>query len=234
MAWQGNHVRGTYAPPILRAYRPDRLRAVSRNSITNMKTYTATIEGIRPLICNNGRMANPLEEIARRLKTITSKKQKTEDDYRLMCQLNWRGSLYWSDEIGVYMPTENLQRMLLDAAKKVKLGRQVVGLIVAEEIGAPLQFENSRNLAKLEGDSRYHFVKMAKRPKPVLTDRLLVPTGWRLEFSLQVDQTIFPEDRIGEILEIGGNIVGLGDWRPGAPMVPGNMGRFKLVEVTES
>ena len=185
------------------------------------------------MIMHNGRTADPLDEFARKLKKVSAKRAKTEDDHLLMAQIEQEAGLYWSDELGTYMPSDNLQRMFLDACKKLKLGRQSVGIIIDHEYGVPVIFENHKNWKKITTDPRYRLRKSVTiGAAKVMRTRPLIPTGWELTISIELDPEMIDVDQFHEICHIAGNRIGLGDWRPGAPKVPGRFGRFEVTKFT--
>jgi hypothetical protein len=62
------------------------------------------IEGITPLLIHNGRTANPLDELTKKFQVLTYKRKKTDEDHEKILDIQWQASLYWNDEIGLYMP----------------------------------------------------------------------------------------------------------------------------------
>jgi hypothetical protein len=81
------------------------------------------LTGIAPIILNNVRMANPLDDFAKALKRITGKRNKTDADFEEMRKIEWYGSLYLKDG-RVCVPGVMLDACLVAAAKKVKKGPQ--------------------------------------------------------------------------------------------------------------
>ena len=203
-------------------------------NIIKMKKVKISIKGIRPIIMHNGRTSDPLDEYARKLKKVSAKRNKTEDDHALMAEIEFEAGLYWSDEMGVYMPVDNLQRMFLDACKKLKLGRQSVGIMVDAEYGVPLNFPHSKNWNKLKSTPEYVFRKaVSVASAKVMRTRPLIPTGWTAEIPVELDTDLIDVDTFESICDIAGLRIGLGDWRPGAPRVPGPFGRFIVESFTQ-
>jgi hypothetical protein len=62
-------------------------------------TYKLT--GIRPLIMHNGRMADPLDPMAKKLKKLSGERKKTDATHEKMAEIEWEASLYWSDSLGL-------------------------------------------------------------------------------------------------------------------------------------
>ena len=194
-----------------------------------------SLRGIRPIIMHNGRTADPLDPWAKKLKSVSSKRKKTEDDYELMSEIEFEAGLYWSDKLGVYMPTDNLQRMFLDACKKIRMGRESIGIMIDAEYGCPLIFPNHKNLKKLKNDPEARLRKavgMTSGSK-VMRTRPLIPTGWTCEVPVELDPDLIDRDTFEQIADIAGHRIGMGDWRPSAPKVPGPFGRFVVESLKE-
>lgn len=199
-----------------------------------MKKLIVKIKGIRPLIMHNGRTCDPLDPYARKLKSVSSKRAKTEEDYALMAQIEQEAGLYWSDELGVYMPIDNLQRMFLDACKKLKLGRQAVGIALEAEYGVPLIFDGHKSFERVTTEDRFRFRKaVSVSNAKVMRTRPLIPTGWEAEIEVSLDSELIDIGQFEQICHIAGNRIGLCDWRPGSPRVPGMFGRFEVVKFKE-
>ena len=197
-----------------------------------MKKIKLKVKGIRPIIMHNGRTADPLDPWAKKLKSVSSKRKKTEEDHELMGDIEFEAGLYWSDEMGVYMPVDNLQRMFLDACKKIRMGRESIGIMVDTEYGCPIIFKNHKNLEKLKADPEARIRKLVSiGGVKVVRTRPLVPTGWTMTIPVELDPDIIDRDTFGQIAEIAGHRIGLGDWRPAAPKVPGSFGRFTVESI---
>jgi len=194
-----------------------------------------SLRGIRPIIMHNGRTADPLDPWAKKLKSVSSKRKKTEEDHELMSEIEFEAGLYWSDEMGVYMPTDNLQRMFLDACKKIRMGRESIGIMIDAEYGCPLIFPNHKNLKKLKNDPKARLRKAVGLASGVrvMRTRPLIETGWTLEVPVELDPDLIDRDAFEQIADIAGHRIGMGDWRPGAPKVPGQFGRFVVESITE-
>jgi hypothetical protein len=192
-------------------------------------TVETTIKGIRPLIMHNGRMADPLNEYAQaKTKLKNGKKKITTDEFeKRMGEIDFDGSIYWSETIGLYLPSDNLQRMLLDGAKRLREGRNMSAVIVDEEFGAPIITRGHDSIEELKANKSLWFRKACVIGKSkVMCTRPMIPTGWTCTFKIAIDTEIISVETVEEILMIAGRKVGLGDWRPGAPSVPGSFGMF--------
>jgi hypothetical protein len=192
-------------------------------------TVETTIKGIRPLIMHNGRTTDPIDPYSRaKAKLKATKKKITPEQFEeSMAAIEFEAALYWSDTIGLYLPSDNLQRMLLDGAKRFKLGRSMSAVIVDEEFGAPIITRGHDSLDELKANKSLWFRKACRiQQSKVMVTRPMIPTGWTCTFKLSIDTEFIETENVQEILTVAGRKVGLGDWRPGAPSVPGSFGMF--------
>lgn len=192
--------------------------------------YRVTIQGIRPLIMHNGRLADPLDEYTKALKAVAKKGGKADDDHVEIGRVEFVGGLYHDEKIGPYLPTDNLQALIIKGSMKRKLGKVFKALVEVPdpESGAPgyaLQYAGPRDAKGLWNDKRFVFRKGAKVGQSrVVRTRARFPTGWKLEFPIEVLSGGATKAQIEEALSDGGIYEGLGDWRP-------RYGRFEVLSI---
>ena len=90
-----------------------------------MKNLKVTFKGITPLIMHSCQCVNPLHPISLEMKKITSKRKKTEEDLVALADLEWEAGAYWKDEIGLYIPAENVEATIVNGAKAFKKGKDI-------------------------------------------------------------------------------------------------------------
>ena len=194
-----------------------------------MQKIECTIIGNRRLIMHNGRLANPFDPYNLKMKPLKSKQKKTDKDAEELAAYELEAAMYWSDQIGIYMPVENISRCLWEAAKLTKEGRKIIGVLVDDEkygIGFPMIFPDHDNFDKLTGDLERRFTKIVNiRGNKVLTTRFLVPPGWKCKFTAQINDEIVNPSSVEAFVHSAGLKVGLGVWRPGSK-TPGTNGTF--------
>jgi len=180
-----------------------------------MKQIETTWTGIRPLVLHNGELANPRNEFAKAMKEISSKRKKTESDFEAMARLEFEGGLYWDDDIGVHIPTDCLEATIQGGAKKNKLGKDVQAAVLVNDEIVPLIYDGPSTVEALFADSRFVMQKGAKvGPSRVIRTRPMFPTGWKVKFKIDFDDTIINESSIRKAMIDAGALVGLCDWRP--------------------
>jgi hypothetical protein len=163
---------------------------------------------------HNARLANPLDPIVKEIKTITKKRKKTDDDHEALARLEHAAGLYIDEDIGPYVPAENVHRCLVDAAKKSKLGKAVTqGVLITTAVN-PLAYKGPRDRDGLWADKRFVFMASAK----VGQQRVMRCRPRFVEWATSADGILDPEvldpAELSQIAETAGSLIGLGDWRP--------------------
>jgi hypothetical protein len=169
-----------------------------------------------------GEAANPFDPQARTIKSISQKRNKTDDDYEELARLQFKSSLYYDPEIGPYLPVDNLLKCLQEGASKYKEGPKIkaqatiIGLVGKEEdpAAAALIYNGPRDLDSLY--PQFAFKKMGRlgtgtKKVSVLTSRAKF-NKWIVECI--VESYDLEQDRLLDYWTIAGRIVGIGTWRP--------------------
>ena len=193
-----------------------------------------TLKGTRPLIMHNGRLANPMDPFAKMLKAAATKRGKGDEDYVNISRIEFAGGLYWDSKLGPYIPTDSLQAMLVEGARKHKLGKQFEALVqvvppnddVEEADGYPLEYVGPRDVEGLfnhEGQ-RFVYIKMVRVGQakvPRTRPRFLT---WSITFKVEIDDAAGGPtvEQVRQALEDAGHVVGFCDWRP-------RYGRFEVI-----
>lgn len=200
---------------------------------TGTRTLTFTIKGIAPLMMHNGLLASPFYSYTKRLKEITKKRGKTEEDHIEMAKIEWEGGLYmshrdadtglWSEDSHPIIPAECLYATLLAGAKAFKGGMSFkAGVFLTQSARLHYNGDNKiKNLADLRGkesfiDSRLVDVNGSKvtRTRPIFHD-------WSCEFNVEYDPSVVDEADLIRWVQTGGRLKGLCELRP-------TMGRFTI------
>lgn len=188
------------------------------------------IIGLTPMIIHNGRTASPLNEYSKRMKEITSKRKKTEEDINELLLIQWEGALYWDEKIGLNMPIENLMAALLKAARKHKMGPMISGFVFDEPIGFPILTEYHNNWEKFKAHQGNKFIKAVTIQRSKTLSCRPMFNKWELKFDFRVDEEVLSIDEAKMILGTMSSRIGLGVWTPSHPK-PGNYGRFVIKEM---
>lgn len=185
--------------------------------------YEVTLGGDR-LMMRNERFVDPLDAHTKALREFTKKKNKTDADHLELARREFLGSLYCDEKLGPYIPDKWLNEMLVEGARKRKLGRTFEASVIVVDEKHPLQYRGPRTAAALWAAGT-EFVdrrcvgnqqNRVMRTRPIFRD-------WRVTFSLQVLDGGPNGDDIELAIEDAGPY-GIGDGRPKYA------GKFALLE----
>jgi len=197
----------------------------------NIEELKFKLTGTTPLILHNCRTANPLDPYTQAMKPLTSKKKKTDIDYRELARIEWEAGLYLQGGV-VVIPAQNLDACFQNAAKHFKMGEQYKRGAQVSEIYIPLQYKgpkidigNGHESIPIEALNKHYdrykcqdIVNVKKnkvlRTRPKFED-------WSLSVTIQIDKSIFDNRSIVDIVTVAGQYVGLCEHRP-------RMGKFEV------
>lgn len=180
---------------------------------TTLKTLRVKLTSRMPMLVHNERLANPMSEYTKALKKITSKKKKTDDDMVAISFAEFEGGLYHDDEVGPYVPAHWLLAMIKEAAKLSRRGRDVARAIFLTETKLPLKYSGPRDVQGLWNAKFYDQRMVGNQGRRILRTRPKF-NQWSVEFDLCIDETVFNASDVADILRVGGQMCGLGDYRP--------------------
>lgn len=116
-----------------------------------MKTLKVAWKGVSPLIMHSCQCVNPLHPIVREMKKINDKprgKQLTEEEQIRLSDLEWEAGAYWLDELGLYIPAENVEATIRNGAKANKKGKDIEKYVSVTDLYIPFYY--GENLSKVE------------------------------------------------------------------------------------
>jgi hypothetical protein len=176
------------------------------------------IEGVSPLLMNRFTDAAALAVSAGISSAIQGSKPPPRDQADVKVYKDSNGK--------PVIPSPNLMACLVDAGKFIKAGKSKISTTRSSLVPAGItipEIELPITPQKWECDSRAVVVPatggriMAHRPRF---------DEWALKFTLDVDESLFGEAVVRELVDLGGKRIGLGDFRPARR---GPFGRFKVV-----
>jgi len=190
-----------------------------------LTVVTFRIRGLTPTIMDNGQMANPLNEFTKAAKAIYDTKQRgkplPDEKMAELLRIGFLGGLYLDDDEHPCWPGENIEAMLVSAAKKLRQG-PTAKVAVMSDGNWPLEYDGPKDPEKLWGNEDFRLVQMAIRGgKPVLTCRPIF-RKWEMQFDVAFDADRVNESTVREWVTIAGHTIGLSDWRP-------KYGRFEII-----
>lgn len=187
-----------------------------------MKMLTATLVGVKALLQHNERLANPLDPAAKDLARLTSKRKKTESDFLAISEVEFVGGLYHDADAGPYIPDKVIRSMMIGAARKMKLGKQVEENIFLLSPMFPLRYKGPRDVAGLWKAGFYDRRMVGNQSRRILRTRPMF-ADWSLPVSIAFDEIGIDDRQMIDIINRAGTL-GIGDYRP-------VFGTFKVKDV---
>jgi hypothetical protein len=179
-----------------------------------------------------------MHPLSKKLKEISKNRDKKDEHYQAMARIEFEGSLYYQDDIGIYMPSKCLAGSFKSAAKKFKQGKNTKALTVDCAIGTPLigyegkTSEQLWNTLNKNGEQTHVFAEtvVVNRARIVRTRPIF--QKWEIKFEVYLNTEILSFDWLKRIIETAGFECGLCELRP--EKASGTYGRFTLHEIKES
>ena len=188
-----------------------------------VETITMQLTGCRPLLMHSGRLADPLDPIARDLAKLTGKRLKTAADHEEIARVEWNGSL-WLSGGKPCIPSEAIEGTFINAARSRRKAKAAcAGIMVME--ACPLQYDGPSDLDELWEDPAFRLRRpvRVRNARPIRTRPRFAE--WRVKTTVNFTPSLLDRAEVLEIFAIAGAQEGIGDWRP-------KYGRF-TVEVTD-
>lgn len=192
------------------------------------KDANFTLKGISPTIIHSGRMANPLDPMAKLMKEITSKRKKTDQDIALMADIEWLAAFYPSEPGEVEIkggqlefagfgipnwPGDNVESMIIAAAKTQRLGKQFKAGIMCDGI-FPIQFGEKKTIEQIFRDLRYRDTRRVRVQTSTVMRTRPIFNEWSLKIRVQYLEGVINHSQLQQAMEIAGTMIGLSDFRP--------------------
>jgi hypothetical protein len=186
------------------------------------RTLTYRLSSTSPLLMHNGQLVNPLNKWSKAMKSISSKRKKTDADLEELARLEFLGSLYMTAN-GPAVPASNLTATIVAAAKKHREGDLAkTGVIVDDH--AVLEYDGPRVPEEMWADERFRDSRAVRVGQARIIRTRPVFEAWETTVSLTVDDEIVNPSRVDDWMNTAGRIVGFCELRP-------IMGRFTAKRV---
>ena len=194
--------------------------------------YTVRLTGDSPIIMHSAAGLDGTSDISREIAEITAKRgnnQTTADKLRLK-ELECVRSL-WLENGNPAVPHSALRACIETGARKLKQGPLVrEGLIVQS---SKFSFDTERYGETIDSWGRkcQHTVPVVVQRNRILRTRAMFDLPWSVTAEVYGDDQLVDAEKLQVWLDIAGQRIGLGDWRPEKS---GAFGRFSVESVVES
>lgn len=178
-----------------------------------MQILKVKIIGTRPLLVHSDIFADPLNPLTKAHKSLTAKRKKTDEDHELIAKSEWRGGLYFAEDIGPFLPGINIESALVAGGKLSKMGTQLKRSVEVMDTRLPLIYEGPRTVEGL-WDQAYYDARSVKVGTARITRYRPLFRNWAVECEIAFDQESIDRDQVIRCLEDAGQYCGVGDYRP--------------------
>lgn len=179
-----------------------------------MELLNLKIVGTSPLMMHSDKLANPLLPETRAHKELTSKRKKSDEDHLAIARSEFLSGLYYSKDVGIYIPGANFDATLKTAAKLQKLGTHWTRGAVVLTDKAKVIFDGPEDPEKLWDsrafvDCRGVKVGTAKvmRYRPVFTE-------WACAIEIAYNEEILNVSEVKKTIFDAGALIGVCEYRP--------------------
>jgi hypothetical protein len=166
---------------------------------------------------HNGLLVDPMNPFQRRIKELARKgaKKLTDSDYEQIDRLKWEGGLYFDENVGPFVPNDNIEATILAGARKSRQGKETQAAVFVSDEIVKLDYKGPRTMEALYVDKRFQLRKRVTIGKAaVIGVRPMFPTGWSIDFEIEFDDSVINRKDVIKAMEEAGKLCGLGDWRP--------------------
>lgn len=178
-----------------------------------MMMMKVKLTGTKALLMHNERLANPLDETTQELKGLTAKKKKTDADHKAIAEVEFRGSMYFDETIGPFIPDRNIRAALIEAARKSKLGLVVAENVWVTEAMMPLDYKGPRTVAGLWREKRHVDQRMVGNQKVRILRTRPRFDEWALTATVTFDEEAIDQRTMESVFKRA-QTLGLCDYRP--------------------
>jgi hypothetical protein len=177
--------------------------------------YRATIKGLCPILMHNVQLADPSNPFTKALKSVTSKRKKTEADLEEMANIEWRGGLYTNHAGEIILPSRVLEAVIAKGATKSKEGKQALSGVFVESDGVFNYRGQGKSIDEMCINPEFRLTvgvnvsqKRIMRTRPIFHD-------WSATFELSASTEVVTDSAtILRWLRDAGAFIGVGDYRP--------------------
>lgn len=188
------------------------------------------LQGVSALLTNSAGAMDPFHPLAIEKRDLAAKKESSRSPTEIG-RLRWIDafrSAYQTPDGKPTFPTGGIRAVIDEAARKSRQGPKVKqGLLV---FGLTFDWDHSlgetvSELASNEA-ARLTVPVMQQGKNRVLRTRMVFPVPWSITANIGFEPDLLAPEDIKRFLDIAGNRLGIGDWRPGKS--GGEYGRFKV------
>jgi len=184
----------------------------------SIKTIHVNIKGINPLLLNNPQTVDPMNEFTRKMKKITKKRAKTDEDYAQLADLEMAAKIYWENG-NLVIPTNWVTASIHAIShKQAKIAKKDSrsGLFTTC-LMVPLQYKGKKNVKTPDDiihNSLFRHKMILKQQQVKICKMAPIFHDWSFELDLEYDDEIYDEHTLKDLIKYAAAYGGYGDFRP--------------------
>lgn len=186
-----------------------------------MNQLSIKITGERPLLMHADTLANPLSQLTKAHKELTSTRKKSDETQLAIAKSEFLCGCYFHKSSGFYMPAQNLDACIVAAAKLQKLGVKFKQAVQVAEDKLSLIGNFPKTPADLWENPDHVDVRGVKVGQAKIMRYRPVFQEWALEATVLFNEEILSIGDVKRAVMDAGQLIGLGDYRP-------RFGRFSV------
>lgn len=190
----------------------------------SMEVLTIRVVGTSPLMMHSDKLANPLLEMTRVHKSLTSKRKKTDDDHLAIARSEFIAGTYHQVGLGFFVPGANFDATFLAGAKLQKLGTHWKRGAVVMTDKAKLLFDGPSTPETLWEDSRFVDCRGVKVGTAKIMRYRPVFLEWAAQLDVAINTDVLNLEEARKAIEDAGKLIGVCEYRP-------RFGRFEVTYV---
>ena len=179
-----------------------------------------TFKGIGQLLQCNPQTVDRFNRYAQQMKAINNKKTKrTDDDYVELRNLEMRSKIYWSDEIGIYVPSTWVTAAIAgNSFRTVKVSKaDIRASVFADQNQIPLTYRSMEKVKSPEDivlNDEFRIDMILPQGQVRVVKAIPIFHDWSFSTNLSFDDEIIDEASLKMVLERASRYGGFGDFRP--------------------
>ena len=193
--------------------------------------YRIEITGDSPILMHSAAGLDTSSAISREISEIAAKRglNRTITDELRLKQLECQRSL-WLENGEPTVPHSAVRAVIEAAARKLKQGPSVREGLIVESTSFEFDREKYGDTLDDWGKKCQHSVPVVVQRSRIIRTRAKFDTPWKVSAVIYGDDALIDRDKLTTWLDIAGQRIGLGDWRPACS---GAFGRFSVHSVVE-
>jgi hypothetical protein len=186
----------------------------------SIQSLTVKVTGNSPILMANPQCVDRFNPFTREIARINAKKtRRTDEDYKMLADLEVRSKVHWDGDLGVFVPSTWLMAALCKNAftlKKISKDK-IRGSVFPVESKIKLIYSSMDRVKTLDdvvGNTEFRYNMNVKQGQVRIMKSMPIFKNWSFEAELEFENTQVDPTDLKAILEYSAKYGGFGDFRP--------------------